>query len=167
MSYTYDVFETPLGSLVGVFNEEALCRLAFAQDGVSSCLAKLKENYGENLVRKQTSLSEALRNELTLYFQGKLKVFQTPVKAEGTAFQQKAWEALKKIPYGAVASYKEQAINLGNPKASRAVGRANGLNPVPILIPCHRVINSGGQLGGYAGGLSTKSQLLELEKAVG
>lgn len=105
-----------------------------------------------------------MRQELDLYFQGRLKVFATPLETIGTAFQQQVWNALLTIPYGETRSYKEQAQQLGNPKAVRAVAAANGQNKVSILIPCHRVIGSDGKLTGYAGGLNRKQSLLALER---
>lgn len=105
-----------------------------------------------------------MRQELDLYFQGRLKVFATPLETIGTAFQQQVWNALLTIPYGETRSYKEQAQQLGNSKAIRAVAAANGQNKVSILIPCHRVIGSDGKLTGYAGGLRRKKFLLNLEQ---
>ena len=102
-------------------------------------------------------------DEFTAYFSGNLKIFTIPLKPQGTPFQRDVWEALTKIPYGAVISYKMLAENIENPKAVRAVGSANGKNPLPIIIPCHRVIQANQTLGGYSGGLSTKVALLTLE----
>ena len=107
-------------------------------------------------------LREAAR-QLELYFSRRLKVFGVPVVLEGTPFQQAVWRQLQKIPYGAVISYAQLAERVGARKAFRAVGGANGRNPVPIIVPCHRVINSGGGLGGYSCGLPRKRRLLELE----
>ena len=102
--------------------------------------------------------------ELEEYFQGKRKEFTVPCRPEGTDFQKRVWEALTRIPYGETRTYKEIAVEAGNPKASRAVGMANNKNPVPIIIPCHRVIGSDGKLTGYAGGLGVKEFLLNLER---
>ena len=108
-------------------------------------------------------LSEPAR-QLTAYFQGKLREFEVPVAPEGTSFQCSVWRALQDIPYGDTISYGELARRLGNPKAVRAVGLANGANPISIIIPCHRVIGSNGSLVGYGGGLPTKQALLALER---
>ena len=113
---------------------------------------------------QENEQTQLLRQELDLYFQGRLKVFVTPLETIGTAFQQQVWNALLTIPYGETRSYKEQAQQLGNPKAIRAVAAANGQNKVSILIPCHRVIGSDGKLTGYAGGLNRKQSLLALER---
>lgn len=111
---------------------------------------------------KTDVLIEAER-QLREYFNGERKEFQLPLAPEGTAFQQKVWKALQTIPYGETRSYKEIAVQTGNEKACRAVGMANHRNPIGIMIPCHRVIGSGGKLVGYAGGLDKKKFLLELE----
>ena len=108
-------------------------------------------------------LEEAVR-QLNAYFAGRLKQFDLPLAPTGTPFEQKAWNTLLEIPYGQTLSYSQQAVQMGCPKAHRAVGSANGKNPLPIFIPCHRVIRRDHTLGGYAGGLSVKSFLLSLEK---
>ena len=100
------------------------------------------------------------------YFAGKLRNFELPIKLNGTDFQLKAWDALLSIPYGCTLTYKEQAKIVGNAQASRAVGAANGKNPISIIVPCHRVIGSNGSLIGYGGGLDKKQALLDLEKSV-
>ncbi len=101
--------------------------------------------------------------ELDEYFELKRKKFSVQLDETGTSFQKKVWKELRKIPYGETASYKEVAINLGNPKAVRAVGNANAANPIPIITPCHRVINTNGNIGGYSAGIKIKEKLLELE----
>ena len=118
-------------------------------------------------VNQETPLIFQAAEMLREYFDGKRKSFDgLPLRAEGTAFQKKVWDALLTIPYGETRSYKEQAIIVGNEKACRAVGTANGKNPISIIIPCHRVIGSDGSLTGYGGGLDIKKALLELEGAI-
>lgn len=102
--------------------------------------------------------------QLREYFAGKRLVFDLPLAPQGTPFQLKVWQALQEIPYGETISYSELANRIGNPRAVRAVGAANGSNPIPIIIPCHRVIGSNGALVGYGGGLPIKKKLLALEK---
>jgi methylated-DNA-[protein]-cysteine S-methyltransferase len=102
--------------------------------------------------------------QLHSYFGGELKDFDLPLAPEGTEFQRNVWKHLCDIPYGVTISYGELAGRIGNPKASRAVGLANGSNPIPIMIPCHRVIGSNGKLTGYGGGLQIKEKLLALER---
>ena len=110
-----------------------------------------------------TPLVETIR-QLRAYWAGELRDFDLPLAPEGTPFQHLVWDALCKIPYGETISYGQLARRIGNPKASRAVGLANGSNPIPIVIPCHRVIGSNGKLTGYGGGLEIKEKLLALEQ---
>ena len=102
--------------------------------------------------------------QLDAYFSGELRNFTIPLAPEGTAFQSEVWTALREIPYGETTSYGELAARIGNPKASRAVGAANGKNPIPIIVPCHRVIGSTGSMTGFGGGIPIKEQLLALER---
>ena len=116
-------------------------------------------------IEKETPLIWETVRMLREYFDGKRKSFDLPLRPSGTEFQIKAWNALLSIPYGQTRSYKEQAEAIGNPKACRAVGNANGKNPISIIIPCHRVIGSNGSLVGFGGGLDVKRMLLDLEKS--
>jgi O-6-methylguanine DNA methyltransferase len=111
-------------------------------------------------------LLEAIR-ELTAYFQGELREFTIPLEMEGTEFQKRVWCALQTIPYGETCSYRDLAETIGASKAVRAVGAANGANPLAIIVPCHRVIGANGKLTGYGGGLPLKQRLLELEQGSG
>jgi methylated-DNA-[protein]-cysteine S-methyltransferase len=106
------------------------------------------------------------RRELDRYFAGKLTAFTVPTAAQGTPFQRTVWAALSKIPYGATRSYAQQAAAIGRPKAVRAVGAANGKNPISIIVPCHRVIGADGSLTGFGGGLPRKQALLDLERSL-
>ncbi|HKI98901.1 MAG TPA: methylated-DNA--[protein]-cysteine S-methyltransferase [bacterium] len=115
-------------------------------------------------VRDERPLAEALR-QLRAYFAGDLQRFELPLAPRGTPFQQRVWQELRRIPYGQTISYGELARRIGRPSASRAVGAANGRNPLPIVVPCHRVIGSTGRLTGFAGGLHLKEGLLALEQA--
>lgn len=112
-----------------------------------------------------TELLSMASTQLNEYFQGKRTVFSLPFKLTGTPFQLAIWKELQNIPYGQTTSYKDIAKKINNPKAYRAVGMANNKNPLPIIIPCHRVIGSNGKLTGYAGGLNLKNYLLQLEKS--
>lgn len=120
----------------------------------------------KNCIQQETDLIKAAKAQLDEYFAGQRKMFDIPFNLNGTLFQQKVWNALLKIPYGAALSYKDIAVIIGNANASRAVGNANNKNPLPIIIPCHRVIGKYGNLTGYAGGLDVKNFLLELEKKI-
>lgn len=112
-----------------------------------------------------TALLREAKRQLDEYFSGSRRAFDLPLAPQGTAFQRRVWTALAAIPYGETRTYAQIAAAIGSPKACRAVGMANHCNPLPIVIPCHRVIGSGGQLTGYAGGLDTKRYLLTLEQA--
>lgn len=105
-------------------------------------------------------------DQLTAYFGGSLREFSLPLEITGTDFQLRVWRILRDIPYGETRSYRDLALALGNPTAVRAVGAANGANPLPIVIPCHRVIGANGKLVGYGGGLALKKRLLELERGL-
>lgn len=108
---------------------------------------------------------DTVAEQLRAYFEGELKHFDLPLAPRGTAFQQRVWSRLREIPYGETISYVDLAVRIGNPQACRAVGLANGSNPIPIVIPCHRVIGRDGSLVGYGGGLALKKRLLALELA--
>lgn len=124
----------------------------------------------ENIIEKDTPPGKKVKKQLQEYFEGKRKKFDLPVKTEGTEFRKKIWKRLAAVPYGKTVSYKQLAEKAGSPSAARAAGGACGANPIPIVIPCHRVLNSGGGLGGYSAGktpdagLKIKKQLLDLEK---
>ncbi|GAB3012986.1 methylated-DNA--[protein]-cysteine S-methyltransferase [Streptomyces pseudoechinosporeus] len=106
-------------------------------------------------------------DQLKAYFAGELKEFDLPLRLDGTPFQRTVWDQLRRIPFGETRSYGELADALGNPKASRAVGLANGRNPVGIIVPCHRVVGANGSLTGYGGGLDRKKRLLDFERGTG
>ena len=120
---------------------------------------------GETVSPPPTPLLQRAAQQLTEYFDARRRRFDLPLRPQGTAFQQAAWSALCAIPYGQTRTYAQQAAAIGRPKACRAVGMANHCNPIPLFIPCHRVIGAGGKLTGYAGGLAVKRFLLELEQA--
>lgn len=115
---------------------------------------------------KETPLLKEAKKQLDAYFAGKLKEFTLPLSPIGTEFQLKVWQALCTIPYGETHTYGQLAGKIGNVNASRAVGMANGRNPLPVFIPCHRVVGAGGKLTGYTGGLDIKEKLLQLEKGI-
>ena len=152
----YDIIPSPVGELLIAEKDGALTHVLFLDFTGKFDM--------ENNTRKRTSLLDACAVQLREYFDGKRKIFDLPLKPEGTEFQLKDWNALREIPYGETRSYKDIAIAIGNPKACRAVGTANHNNPISIIIPCHRVIGSDGSLTGYGGGLDKKTYLLELEQ---
>ena len=145
------VIRTPVGPLeIGSVGESAICRISF-------------HSHGRPTSGTLTGLLGELVRQLDAYFAGRLEVFDLPLEPEGTPFQQDVWRMLMKIPYGKTWSYSDVARRIGRPDAVRAVGAANGANPMPIVIPCHRVIGMNGKLVGFGGGLETKKRLLALE----
>ncbi len=151
----YTTFESPVGPLLLAGDSNALQRVSFESSKHSALTqAEWKQN--------RAAFAEVIR-QLQAYFRGELKVFDVPLAMEGTDFQLRVWNALRAIPYGETISYAQLAERIGNPKAVRAVGLANGSNPIPIIVPCHRVIGSDGSLTGFGGGLPIKKILIELE----
>ncbi|MFD7788735.1 methylated-DNA--[protein]-cysteine S-methyltransferase [Streptomyces nojiriensis] len=155
---THTVVDSPYGPLTLV-----------ATDGVLSGLymtgqrhRPAEESFGERVAPAEEPFPEVAR-QLTAYFAGELTAFDLPLRLEGTDFQRSVWDQLVRIPYGETWSYGELAAKLGKPSASRAVGLANGKNPVGIIVPCHRVIGASGRMTGYGGGLDRKVRLLAFE----
>jgi methylated-DNA-[protein]-cysteine S-methyltransferase len=150
-------FDSPLGTMLAIGAETAITDLHMVS---GKYLPKLADDWIDS---PTLPVLLQLRTELDEYFAGTRKSFSVKLAPEGTAFQRAAWTALTKIPFGQTRSYGEQAASIGNPKAVRAIGAANGKNPIAIVVPCHRVIGANGTLTGYAGGLDKKEFLLKLE----
>ena len=146
-------FDTPAGRILLVEDQRGICGLQFLDGGEEPAQA---EGQGRFL--------EETRGQLLAYFAGERRAFDLPLSTRGTPFQEKVWRVLRDIPYGETRSYRQVAEAIGAPKAARAVGMANNRNPIPILIPCHRVVGKDGRLVGYAGGLERKRYLLDLER---
>jgi methylated-DNA-[protein]-cysteine S-methyltransferase len=156
----YGFYSSPVGTLVLTSDGQALTGLHLPHhDGGPAPLS------GPGW-RRDDSAFRAAREQLDAYFAGELRAFRVPMNMAGTPFQRLAWQGLLTIPYGATISYAEQARRIGRPGASRAVGAANGRNPIAIIVPCHRVIGADGSLTGYGGGLDMKEWLLEHEASV-
>ncbi|MFN8018048.1 MAG: methylated-DNA--[protein]-cysteine S-methyltransferase [Acidimicrobiales bacterium] len=151
----YTKVASPVGDLVLLGDGRALCACLFEDDEHPVAL-------GPELVRDDGAFA-APASQLAEYFAGTRTDFDLPLAPEGTEFQQRVWAALRTIPYGATRSYGEVADQIGSPNGSRAVGLANGRNPIAIIVPCHRVIGANGTLTGYAGGMDRKRYLLDLE----
>jgi AraC family transcriptional regulator of adaptative response/methylated-DNA-[protein]-cysteine methyltransferase len=145
--------------------DEGVCLLEFTDRRMLEAqLMTLKKRFAAPVVPGTNRHLQQLETELSGYFAGTTRAFSIPLVYPGTPFQREVWTALLAIPYGQTRSYHELAQAVGNPRAVRAVGRANGLNRIAILIPCHRVVNKNGNLGGYGGGLRRKQFLLDLER---
>lgn len=160
----YSFFDSPFLKKVFVASTE---RGVWAVDFLTSekaFLKGLKKEFPGKIVRDDRK-NKGILSQLRKYLKGQLKRFDCPLDIKGTTFEKKVWLELAKIPYGQTRSYKEIAQAIGHPKAFRAVGNANGSNSLPLIIPCHRVIESDGGLGGFGHGLKAKKQLLDFEKA--
>ena len=157
--------KSPLGNITAVADEDGLFLLDFEdRKDLFKRIDSLEKNPGQDLSSGKNAILESIEDELSQYFNGTLKTFKTPIHIKGTPFQQKAWHALLTIPYGDTRSYQSQAISVGSPKSYRAVANANGANRLSIIIPCHRIINTNGHLGGYGGGTTRKQWLLTHEQ---
>ena len=158
--------ESPLGPFVTGATNEGICLLEFTERRMLEAqFTTLRQRFKCAVIPGENEHLTLLRKELAGYFAGKLKQFSVPLVYPGTPFQTRVWDGLLRIPYGATWSYEDLAKHVGTPKGSRAVGMANGRNRIAIVIPCHRVVNKGGKLGGYGGGLWRKQFLLDLERA--
>ena len=151
----YTLFDSPIGQLVLSRGDHALTAIAFSD-------SKKAPEIDSSWTRDDAAFAEISR-QLRAYFAGELEQFELELAPRGTPFQQRVWEALRTIPYGSTTTYGKLAEALGDPRATRAVGLANGRNPIPIVIPCHRVIGADGSLTGYGGGLQRKQWLLAHE----
>jgi methylated-DNA-[protein]-cysteine S-methyltransferase len=147
-----EAVETPIGTVWLAGDGRRLTRVSFDRLPEHGC---------------PPGVARAVRAQLGAYFAGELERFELPLAPSGTRFQRHVWDAVAAIPYGATASYSEIAAAVARPSACRAVGAANGRNPLPILVPCHRVVGATGALTGYGGGLERKRALLDLERAAG
>ncbi|MGD9844901.1 MAG: methylated-DNA--[protein]-cysteine S-methyltransferase [Variibacter sp.] len=157
MSYAYKIIASPVGRLKLVASDKGLAAILWENDDPDRVrVGPLLESPGHPILRET-------ERQLAQYFAGRLKAFTVPLDFQGTAFQKSVWKALLTIPFGETRTYADIARQIGRPTAFRAVGAANGKNPISIIAPCHRVIGSSGSLTGFAGGLAAKARLLRLE----
>lgn len=152
----WDMFDSPFGSMLAISGDSGLRLLK----KYSARSARLTPAGSES---RQPDMFSELRGQLDAYFRGGLREFSVRLDPQGTGFQRSVWEAVCDVPWGSTATYHDIAVRIGKPEAVRAVGRANGSNPIHIIIPCHRIIGKDGSLRGYAGGLEMKRRLLALE----
>jgi methylated-DNA-[protein]-cysteine S-methyltransferase len=156
----YDVFDSPVGELHAAATERGLCRISYWSDGWDELLAK---QFG---VRVLQSPLDSVRRELDEYFEGKRRDFDLPLDLRVAPFHQAVLQELARVPYGETDTYGSLARKAGRPGAARAVGVVMNRNPIPIVLPCHRIVGANGSLVGYAGGLDVKRHLLQLEGAI-
>jgi len=162
----YSSFDSPFLRKVFVAStERGVCMVDFLKTE-NIFLRRLKERFPGKIIRDNRKNRNGV-NQLKKYMKGELQRFDCKLDFRGTPFQERVWSVLAKIPYGQTRSYKEIAQAIGHPKAFRAVGNANGRNSIPLIIPCHRVVESNGRLGGFGHGVKVKKQLLDFEKAHG
>ncbi|NEU31418.1 methylated-DNA--[protein]-cysteine S-methyltransferase [bacterium LRH843] len=168
MTHFIDEMDSPLGTLTIVATERGVCHICFGDFQANKAMLhawKKKQGREGEMVHCEKTL-RPICQQLEDYFSGKRHTFDIPLDLSGTVFQKKVWHSLMSIEYGKTRSYKEVAEEIGAPKAVRAIGGANHNNPIPIIIPCHRVIGSNGNMVGYGGGLDKKEILLSLEGAI-
>jgi methylated-DNA-[protein]-cysteine S-methyltransferase len=158
MSLSYKEINSPVGKLKLVASEKGLVAILWQNDRPE------RIPLGEMVEESEQKVLVETEKQLTEYFAGERREFELPLDMRGTRFQKDVWDALLGIPFGEMRSYGDLAKQLGSPAASRAVGAANGKNPISIVVPCHRVIGSSGKLTGFAGGLEVKARLLEMER---
>ncbi len=159
-----EILETPLGRMVAIADNKALYFLNFIDLNLEHEIKRLERKVKTTITPGSTEPIDSIKAELDQFFEGTLKEFKTPMCLVGTPFQISVWEELQKIPFGETRSYLDIATAIGKPTAYRAVAQANGANLIPIVIPCHRVVNHNGDLGGYSAGLGRKKWLLNHEK---
>jgi len=163
MTWYTTTVDSPCGPLNCVVDENgAVVRIEFGRGRESQKLSARMAAEGHEVIEDASRTAE-VRQQLAEYFAGQRREFDLPLAPRGTPFERSVWDELRRIPFGETRSYADIARALGKPAATRAVGRANGANPIPIVVPCHRVIGSNGSLTGFGGGLDTKARLLELE----
>jgi len=159
-------FEFKIGLIYVASTDKGVCKISVPRQNRKDFFRWLHDNFDNNDVVDNRARNKDVIDQLTRYFNGKLAKFTLPVDFIGTPFQIRVWKELSKIPYGTTISYKQLAKRLGTSKGFQAIGRANAANPLPIVIPCHRVIGTDGSLVGYSSGIKTKEFLLKLEGAL-
>ena len=158
--------ETPLGEMFAAASKKGIVMLCFFTPyNIEAKIDTLKQNFEADVIPSNSEYFNMLRTQLREYFLKERKNFELPMQLLGSPFQVSCWKELLSIPYGQTISYKQEAINIGNEKAHRAVANANAQNMLHIIVPCHRVIASNGDLSGYAAGVDKKEYLLNLEKS--
>jgi len=167
LEFMYTTYPWNFGKLYIAATPQGICKIEFSKVQTETMFVDALKSISHEEVNRKNHHFEKLCSKFDRYFAGEKMSFDEPLDfLIGTEFQKKVWQKVRQIPYGQVRTYGEIAAQIGNPKAVRAVGGANGANPIPILVPCHRVVAAGGKLGGYGGGLDVKEYLLRLEGAI-
>ncbi|MFW6115465.1 MAG: methylated-DNA--[protein]-cysteine S-methyltransferase [Chloroflexota bacterium] len=161
----YARLDSPVGRVWVAATEMGVCKISLGSEHSGAFLTWLSQHIGPGQAYEDAELMTVAMAQLEEYFSGTRRAFDLPLDVHGTTFQRAVWSQVSRIPYGATASYGDIAQLVGKPKASRAVGAALGANPLPIVVPCHRVIGSDGSLVGFGAGLETKETLLQMEDA--
>jgi methylated-DNA-[protein]-cysteine S-methyltransferase len=159
-------FDSKIGLIYIASSENGVCKISLPRESKKDFLAWLHKNFSDGEVRENKSRNKEVIEQLTRYFNGRLAKFSCDIDLIGTPFQKRIWRELSKIAYGSTITYKQLAKRVGTSKGFQAVGRANAANPVPIIIPCHRVLGTDGSFVGYGAGIKTKEFLLKLEGAI-
>ena len=166
MNLFWDIFESSWGNILIVSNHKGLVRVTLPGDTIAKALNDLCKSRETILINKSIPLIQLTKKQIEEYFEGRRENFRLDLDPQGPEFQKKVWKALEKIPYGQTRSYQDVARVVGSPKGMRAVGMANNKNPLPLVVPCHRVIGKNGDLVGFGGGLPLKKKLLDLEESI-
>jgi O-6-methylguanine DNA methyltransferase len=159
-------FDSKIGTIYIASTDKGVCKICIPKETKKDFFSWLRTNFDDDDVVDNKSRNKEVIDQLTRYFNGKLAKFSAPIDLIGTSFQLRVWKELRNIPYGTTISYKQLARRAGVPRGFQAVGLANSCNPIPIIVPCHRVIGSDGSLTGYAAGIKTKEFLLRAEGAI-
>ena len=163
MTIYFDFFYSPAGKILTDCENDYITRIILPRESTEKSLLILNAEFAESTLKKDPVPFKNIFAQFEEYFSGTRTTFNLPLLARGTVFQKKVWDAIKTVPYGRTASYKELAVKIQNKNASRAVGNACNANPLPIVVPCHRIITSSGKIGGFGGGTAMKRQLLKIE----
>lgn len=159
-------FDSKIGLIYVASTEKGVCKISVPRQTKKDFFKWLRDHFDDDEVMDNKSRNKDVIDQLSRYFNGRLAKFTCPVDMMGTPFQLRVWKELMKISYGTTVSYKQLAKRIGTSKGFQAVGRANAANPLPIIVPCHRVVGVGGSLVGYSSGIKTKEFLLKLEGAL-
>jgi O-6-methylguanine DNA methyltransferase len=162
----YSILDTSVGTLIIASSDHGLVRILLPHEDDADSTARLQELYPVSTLVEHRERNQSVIDQLAEYFDGSRRTFSLPLEFRGTYFQRMVWKAVARVPFGQTRSYGEIAGEIGKPTACRAVGAANAANPIPIIIPCHRIIGSDGSMTGFGGGIPLKIKLLSMENSI-